>query len=310
VEEGVKDAAAVNVPILSIASGHDRHLLLNPSLPIILNWATTNIYPIRRRDEMKSLLWCTVLLASLSALAISANPTCGAAEPKQRMLSHDVYFTLKHDSEEARATLVAACQKYLSGHPGTVWFAAGMIAEELRREVNDLDFDVALHIVFKDKASHDKYQDSPKHHKFIEEFSESWETVRVFDSWCDATSHGDVDMEPVSSGKPRLPDAATSFAGMIEGEVLAKGDGEIVVAVKKVLKVWKNSRAEMPQSLVGKRVLVQAPDDDNRHRAMIARFLDGLDAGETVGLDVAHPGKGEGLRVLELTPEQRERVKE
>jgi hypothetical protein len=258
---------------------------------------------------MKNLLLCAVLLGSL--LADPGNLTCAAAEAKQRMLSHDVYFTLRDDSDEAKAELVAACKKYLSGHPGTVWFAAGSLAEELRREVNDLDFDVALHIVFKDKTSHDVYQDSPKHHKFIEEFGERWETVRVFDSWCDAISHGDVeDLEPVSSKLPKLPDPAAFFAGMIEGEVLKKSDGQIVIAVKKVARVWETNRAENPESLVGKKVLVDAPKEDNRYAKRVARFINGLKVGEIVSLDVAHKGTGEALTILELTPEQRETVKE
>src|SRR5256885_5436819 len=51
-----------------------------------------------------------------------------------------------------------------------------------RSEVNDREFDVALHLVFKDKAAHDKYQDHPRHAKFIEENKGNWKKVRVFDS--------------------------------------------------------------------------------------------------------------------------------
>ena len=69
------------------------------------------------------------------------------------MLSHDVYFSLKDNSPEAKRKLVAACKKYLSGHPGEVFFAAGTLAEEISWDISDRDFDVALHIVFKDKAA-------------------------------------------------------------------------------------------------------------------------------------------------------------
>ena len=41
----------------------------------------------------------------------------------------------------------------------------------------------------------------------------------------------------------------------------------------------------------------------------MARFLDGLKVGETVELDVAHRGEGEALTILELTEQQRARVK-
>jgi len=90
------------------------------------------------------------------------------------MLSHDVYFTLKD-----------ACKKYLSNHPGTVLFGAGTLVEEHHREVNDRDFHVALHVVFEDKAAHDKYQDADAHQRFIEEFKHNWAKVRVFDSWAE-----------------------------------------------------------------------------------------------------------------------------
>lgn len=113
-------------------------------------------------------------------------------EGQPRMLAHDVYFTLTDNSDAAKAKLVAACKKYLSGHPGTVWFAAGTLAPELKREVNDLGFDVALHVVFTDTASHEQYQKAEKHLKFIAENKDNWKKVRVFDSYCDATAHAEM----------------------------------------------------------------------------------------------------------------------
>lgn len=101
------------------------------------------------------------------------------------MLAHNVYFALKDNSVDAKKTLVDACKKYLSSHPGEVFFAAGTRAEDLTREVNDRDFDVALHIVFTDKAAHDKYQDDRRHKQFIEENKDNWKKVRVFDSLVD-----------------------------------------------------------------------------------------------------------------------------
>jgi len=77
---------------------------------------------------------------------------------------------------------VDACKKYLTGHPGEVSFAAGTLAEALDRPVNVRDWDVALHIVFKTKADHDRYQDAERHLGFIEENKGNWKTVRVFDS--------------------------------------------------------------------------------------------------------------------------------
>ncbi len=98
------------------------------------------------------------------------------------MLSHDVYFTLKDHSEAVRRTLVDACKNYLTGHPGTAFFACGTLEPELSREVNDRDFDVALHVVFESREAHDNYQVDPRHLRFIEENKEGWAKVRVFDS--------------------------------------------------------------------------------------------------------------------------------
>ncbi len=102
-----------------------------------------------------------------------------AAEP---MLAHMVFFTLNDSTPENRAKLAAACDKYLNDHDGTVYYSAGIIAEDLDRPVNVRDFDVGLHVVFKNRAAHDEYQTHPRHLQFIEENKSTWKSVRVFDS--------------------------------------------------------------------------------------------------------------------------------
>jgi hypothetical protein len=103
-----------------------------------------------------------------------------------RTLAHDVYFTLKDASPEARETLVKACRRFLSGHEGTVSFAAGVRVAGLEREVNDRAFDVSLHVSFESLAAHDAYQGHARHKRFIEEMSANWQAVRVFDSWVES----------------------------------------------------------------------------------------------------------------------------
>ena len=98
------------------------------------------------------------------------------------MIAHNVYFTLFDNSETAVQTLLAACRKYLVDHPGIASFACGTLAVEQAREVNDRDWDVGLHIVFIDKAAHDRYQDAAPHHQFIAESKPNWRRVRVFDT--------------------------------------------------------------------------------------------------------------------------------
>jgi hypothetical protein len=102
------------------------------------------------------------------------------------MLAHNVYFTLHDKSPAARQKLVDACHKYLNDHPGIVFYAAGILADAYNRPVNDMDFDVGLHVIFADRASHDAYQTAPRHLEFIAENKAAWKQVRVFDD--DATS--------------------------------------------------------------------------------------------------------------------------
>lgn len=131
----------------------------------------------------------TLLFASAGLIVLLGCAMFHGVHPSQaqtkgsKMLSHDVYFSLKDSSPEAKKRLVAACKKYLTGHDGEVFFAAGVLVESLKREVNDVNFDVALHIVFKDMDAHDKYQTAKRHQQFIDENKDTWKKVRVFDSF-------------------------------------------------------------------------------------------------------------------------------
>ncbi len=111
---------------------------------------------------------------------------------RPRYLVHNVYFVLKDKSPKSKTAFVEACKKYLSGHTGAVWFAAGTRAEELQRPVNDQEFDVALQVVFKDKAAHDTYEHHPRHLKFIEENKDQWSKLRVCDWYLDTSDHGAI----------------------------------------------------------------------------------------------------------------------
>jgi hypothetical protein len=97
-------------------------------------------------------------------------------------LSHVVFFTLKDPTPQAVQTLVEACHRYLKNHPGVVFFAAGTLAAEYARPVNDRDFHVCLNVVFDSRQSHDAYQTAADHLTFIAEHRESWARVRVFDA--------------------------------------------------------------------------------------------------------------------------------
>ena len=126
----------------------------------------------------------TALLVAAATLAAApaddAKPA--AAKAAGPAIGHMVYFKLKDATPEAREKLVAACDKYLADHAGTLFYSAGPISDELKSPVGDRDWDVALHLVFENKAAHDAYDAHPQHKKFIEENKDAWAKVRVFDS--------------------------------------------------------------------------------------------------------------------------------
>lgn len=132
-----------------------------------------------------------VALSLFVALLLAAFVSVGGAnqaDNAEPQLGHMVFFTLKDRTNENRAKLKALCDKYLSGHEGTVYYSAGTLAEDLSRDVNDKEFDVALHLVFKDKASYDVYATAPRHLEFIDQGKAMWAKVRVFDSYISAAA--------------------------------------------------------------------------------------------------------------------------
>jgi hypothetical protein len=98
-----------------------------------------------------------------------------------KQIGHMVFFKLNDNSGPAKQAMLEACQKYLTGHPGTDYFSVGTVADH-DRDVNDRDFDIALHLVFENVAAHDQYQVAPRHDQFIAENKDNWAHVRVFDS--------------------------------------------------------------------------------------------------------------------------------
>src|SRR5580692_219248 len=109
------------------------------------------------------------LLAAV-AVALAGSLSKGATKAADGpQVAHMVYFKLKESSGPNRAKLVAACKLFLSGHEGSVSFAVGSLAGDLKGPFNDHDFDVSLHLVFVDKAALDKYHAHARHDKFLEE---------------------------------------------------------------------------------------------------------------------------------------------
>ena len=117
-----------------------------------------------------------------ASTALNNTDVSEAGVKDEGQIAHMVYFTLKDNSQAAKGALVEACKKYLTKHPGEVFFRAGTRGTEFKRSVNDLDFDVALHLVFQNAAAYDRYEEAPRHKQFIEENKSNWKKVRVFDA--------------------------------------------------------------------------------------------------------------------------------
>jgi hypothetical protein len=136
-----------------------------------------------RRIVVRNVLISLALFALAASFALDAAARLvGRAEPQ---LAHMVFFALKDHSKESRENFIASCDKYLSDHEGTVYFSIGTIAEDkdVEEPVSVKDFDVALHVVFENKAAKAKYLASERHKQFVDENRESFAGVRVFDSF-------------------------------------------------------------------------------------------------------------------------------
>jgi hypothetical protein len=139
--------------------------------------------PFNRRVVVRNALIGLVLVALVAAFALDAVARLvGNAEPQ---LAHMVFFALKDRSNESREKFLASCEKYLAEHEGTVYFSVGTIAEDkdVEEPVSVKDFDVALHVVFENKAAKVKYLSSERHKQFVDENRASFAGVRVFDSF-------------------------------------------------------------------------------------------------------------------------------
>ena len=96
---------------------------------------------------------------------------------------HSVFFSLNDRSEAAVQKMLGDCRKYLTNHPGILFFACGTSQSgadpagerpRLRRRLAD-------RLSIRSEA-HDAYQDAPIHQQFISENKPNWRLVRVFDA--------------------------------------------------------------------------------------------------------------------------------
>ena len=100
---------------------------------------------------------------------------------------HNVFFTLKDSSPAQVQRLVEDCFTYLEPRPGVLEFSAGARAIDCTRPVNDVEFHVALTVLFTGRDAHDAYQASAEHDEFVARNKPNWARARVFDSDVAAT---------------------------------------------------------------------------------------------------------------------------
>ena len=97
------------------------------------------------------------------------------------MLVHHVVFSLRDKSPKGKQAFIAALRELLREQSTAVYSAAGELADDIAWSVSDRDFDVAVLIVFPDKATHDAYQDSPPHLRFMDRHEADWTSLRAID---------------------------------------------------------------------------------------------------------------------------------
>lgn len=97
------------------------------------------------------------------------------------MFSHIVIFWTDPEKPNAAEELIAGAEKYLKPIPGVQHFHVGKMAQS-HRPVVDQSYQVALNIVFPDKATQDAYQEHPMHVEFVEKvFKPNTKKVVVYD---------------------------------------------------------------------------------------------------------------------------------
>jgi hypothetical protein len=97
------------------------------------------------------------------------------------MFSHVVIFWTDPNKPSAADELIAGGQKYLKDIPGVLHFHIGKMVGS-HRAVVDQSYQVALNLVFPDKAAQDTYQDHPQHIEFVEKsFKPNCVKVVVYD---------------------------------------------------------------------------------------------------------------------------------
>ena len=113
-----------------------------------------------------------------------------------------------------------------------------------------------------------------------------------------------------ASADDALPAGVKGFSGRVRGMVAKKGEkNTFTFKVGRVLRVWKNNKAEKPGALVGLTVSVGprwVKGDDGKWRPLERHvtFIKNIKAGQEMTLEIRNVERSE-FAILELSQEQR-----
>jgi hypothetical protein len=99
------------------------------------------------------------------------------------MLQHNVYFWLKDGvSESQKKAFEQGIKDFVGAVKEVKRAEIGIPADTPDRDVVDHSFAYSLFTWFTNMENHNIYQEHSAHKKFIEDFSELWAKVQVYDS--------------------------------------------------------------------------------------------------------------------------------
>jgi hypothetical protein len=106
-----------------------------------------------------------------------------------------------------------------------------------------------------------------------------------------------------------LPQELRGFSGLVRGEVASKGEKHtFTFKVYRVLRVWKNSKAEEPKSIIGRTIRINPrweKADDGRWRPIghHVAFVRYLEVGAEISIEVQNAERSH-FNILELDEDQ------
>jgi hypothetical protein len=150
------------------------------ALPTMRSTSTLPVCSTPRARGLAKLSITVTLALAACASTPQGNPK-GALLAADGNMAHAVYFDLE-DARDAEA-LMRDCRARLAGIPGVRAIEVGERCAEFKTPRNDQTFDVALWVLFDDRAAHDGYQVHPQHRALVEDWTPKLAGIKVFDAW-------------------------------------------------------------------------------------------------------------------------------